>query len=62
MLKSKVLSYFDNRAVDVAKACNVSSASVSQWGDIIPEKNALKLEKLTNGALVYDASMYEKKH
>lgn len=61
MKKSEVLSFFNNRASDVAKACNVSAAAVAQWGKIIPEKNALKLEKLTNGKLVYKADLYAKR-
>ena len=58
--KAVVLAYFD-KAVNVAKVLGFSSkSSVSQWGAIIPEKQALRLEKLTRGALKYDPSLYKK--
>lgn len=60
MLKTTVLQYFNNRVTDVAEACNVSVQAVSQWGALIPEKNALKLDRNTKVKLKYDASLYSK--
>jgi len=60
MKKQAVLKYFNDRVTDVAKACNVTSGSVSQWGEIIPEKHALKLERITDGKLRYIPEFYEK--
>ena len=60
MKKEAVLKYFNNCVTDVANACRVSCASVSQWGEIIPEVNALKLERATKGKLKYESKMYEK--
>lgn len=60
MKKTAVLKYFKNCVTDVANACGISCASVSQWGEIIPEKNALKLERVTNGKLKYKESLYRK--
>lgn len=60
MHKKDVLEFFNNRAVDVAKACRVSSAAVAQWGEIIPERNALKLERATKGKLQYNPDLYKK--
>ncbi len=57
MEKNKVISYFKS-GVNTAKALNISKASVSGWGVIIPEKQALKLERLTNGKLKYDPAFY----
>lgn len=57
MRKNTVISYFKS-GVNTAKALNISKASVSGWGEIIPEKQALKLEKITNGKLQYDSSLY----
>jgi len=37
-----------------------STGSVSQWKEIIPEKQAMRLERITGGKLVYDESLYEK--
>lgn len=60
MKKKVVLKFFNNSVTEVAKACGVSCSSVSQWGEIIPEKNALKLDRLTEGKLKYRESVYRK--
>lgn len=60
MKKTDVLRYFNNRVTDVAKACGVTTPAVCQWGEVIPEKNALKLGRLTHGSLKYDPEMYVK--
>ena len=57
MRKDTVISYFKS-GVNTARILNISKASVSGWGAIIPEKQALKLEKFTNGKLKYDHSLY----
>lgn len=57
MKKNTVISYFKS-GVKTAKALNISKASVSGWGEIIPEKQALKLEKITHGKLKYDPAFY----
>lgn len=60
MKKQDVLKFYNNRVTDVANACGVSSPSVSQWREIIPERVALKLEKITRGKLRYDERYYKK--
>jgi len=60
MQKHHVIEFFDGKQINVAKALNVSKGAVSQWGRIIPEPQAMKLERLTGGALVYDPGLYEK--
>jgi len=60
MNKKDVIKHF-GRAKEVCAALGLSSGSVSQWGAIIPEKQALRIEKLTNGDLKYDPSLYAKK-
>ncbi|TBR42181.1 hypothetical protein CBF23_007810 [Marinomonas agarivorans] len=60
MKKTEVLRYFGTQ-VKLANALGISQASISNWGDIIPEKQALRLEKVTQGALKYDVSFYERK-
>jgi hypothetical protein len=62
MLKQTVVDYFDKKPSALAKALGVAPASVSDWGDVIPEKRAFQLERLTDGALKYDASLYMPKH
>ena len=59
MFKTEVVRFFKTQA-GVAEFLGVSQASVSKWRYIIPEKQALRIEKLTKGALEYDASLYAK--
>ncbi|EDC5754092.1 hypothetical protein GAT45_18775, partial [Salmonella enterica] len=35
-----------------------SDQSISAWREIIPERAAFKLERITEGSLRYDASLY----
>jgi DNA-binding transcriptional regulator YdaS (Cro superfamily) len=57
MKKSQAINYFGG-VVKLAATLTVSHSSVSQWGEVIPEKQALKLERITNGKLKYDPSLY----
>lgn len=57
MKKSEVVNYFGG-VCNVARAIGIKHPSVSEWGEIIPERAALKLEKLTCGKLKYDSSLY----
>lgn len=57
MNKSEATAFFNTQR-EIALLLGVTEQAVSQWGDIIPEGAALKLEKLTNGKLKYDASLY----
>lgn len=57
MKKSVALKHFGG-VVKLAEALTVSHSSVSQWGEIIPEKQALRLDWLTNGKLKYDPAFY----
>jgi hypothetical protein len=59
MNKQKVLDHLGTQ-LSVANTLNIKQASVSKWNDVIPEKQALRIEKLTNGALKYDPSFYTK--
>ncbi|BCL70549.1 Regulatory protein cro [Vibrio nigripulchritudo SFn27] len=59
MYKSEAVDHFGN-ALTLAKALKITSGAISLWGEIIPEKQALKLDRLTKGSLKYDPSLYEK--
>lgn len=59
MYKKTVIDYFGTQR-SVAKALGISDAAVSQWKDIIPEKDAYRLEIVTAGALKYDDAAYRK--
>jgi len=59
MYKQKVLDHYGTQ-LNVATVLSIKQASVSKWGDVIPEKQALRIEKLTDGALKYDPVLYTK--
>ena len=59
MLKSDVKKYYGS-FVPAAQALGVSPSAISQWGDVIPEKQAYRLENLTRGKLSVDLSLYSK--
>ena len=59
MKKVDVINFFSG-VCNVAKTLGITHPSVSEWGEVIPEGAALKLEKLTNGELKNDASFYPK--
>ncbi|MFM2482768.1 Cro/CI family transcriptional regulator [Celerinatantimonas sp. YJH-8] len=42
----------------VADLLGISHSAVSQWGELIPEKQALRLHMLTHGKLSYDPALY----
>ena len=59
MLKKDVVKFFTSQT-RLSKALGFkSTGAVSQWGEVIPEKQALRLEKITEGALRYDPELYE---
>ncbi|EHD22098.1 MULTISPECIES: Cro/CI family transcriptional regulator [Brenneria] len=58
MLKIEAVNFFGSKT-KLAEAAGVSQASVSRWGDVIPERRAARLERITNGALKYDPALYQ---
>lgn len=58
MEKSSVVDFYGTQRA-VALALGVSFQAVSNWGLIIPKGAALELEKITNGALKCDLSLYQ---
>lgn len=60
MYKKDVLAHYNHRQVNVARAIGISHAAVWAWGDIIPERMAYRLERITGGTLKVDPSLYEK--
>ena len=59
MRKDQVIEHFQGKPVLVAKALKLTRSAISQWGEIVPEAQAMKLERLTGGALVYNPAVYE---
>ncbi|MEO9655933.1 Cro/CI family transcriptional regulator [Marinomonas sp.] len=61
MFKSDAIKHFKTSTA-IWSALGITSGAVSQWPELIPEKQALRLERITNGVLKYDPSLYETKH
>ena len=57
MLKTQVLKHYGSYKA-VYESLGITSGAVSQWGEVIPEKQALRLAQLTDGALVYRPALY----
>ncbi len=43
MFKQDAINYFGSKS-KLAKAAGVAPASVSVWGELVPEKNAMRLQ------------------
>lgn len=57
MKKSDVVEHFGTLE-KIAVALGISVSAVSQWGEIIPEKNAYRLQEITEGKLKVQHSLY----
>lgn len=60
MKKDDVIEHFGTLE-KVATVLGISVSAVSQWGDIIPEKNAYRLQEITEGKLKVKHSLYRNK-
>lgn len=58
MNKEMVLHFFGG-VVNTANALGIKHPAVSRWKSVIPEKQALRIEKITHGKLRYNAQLYE---
>ena len=58
MLKIDAINFFGTR-IRLAKAASVDPSAVSQWGDLVPEARAVRLQAASGGALVYDPAVYD---
>lgn len=58
MFKQDAINYFGSKS-KLAKAAGVAPASVSVWGDLVPEKNAIRLQLASEGVLQYDPEVYD---
>lgn len=61
MKKTDVIKHYGSQR-KVACELGISEQAVSLWGEIIPEKNALRLHQMTNGVLEYKETMYRQDH
>jgi len=58
MLKQDAVNHFGTQTA-LAAELGIVQPAVSQWGEVIPEKQAFRLERLTRGVLNYDEALYE---
>ncbi|ELY4882215.1 Cro/CI family transcriptional regulator [Morganella morganii] len=58
MHKKQVLAYFGGTS-KTAHILGISHSAVCQWTSVVPEKQALKIERLTNGKLKYNSALYQ---
>ena len=58
MKKSYVIEHFKGPS-RAAIVLGISQAAVSQWRDLIPEKQAMRLERITEGTLKYNPALYD---
>ena len=59
MFKKDAVQFFGSKS-KLAKAAGVTASSVSVWRDLVPEKNAMRLQIASNGTLQYDPEIYDK--
>lgn len=57
MRKADAIGHFGSGQA-VAEALGITKGAVSQWGDVVPEGSAYKLQVITGGKLRVDQSMY----
>ncbi|HBW3346619.1 Cro/CI family transcriptional regulator [Klebsiella pneumoniae] len=60
MYKQDAIKFFGTKTA-IAKTLGIAQSSVSVWGELVPEKNAMKLQIASGGALKYDPAAYEKR-
>jgi hypothetical protein len=58
MLKTDVLRHFGSITI-IAQALKISKSAISQWGEIVPEGTAYKLQVITGGQLQVKPALYE---
>lgn len=58
MYTEEVIKFFGSKTA-TAKALKISQVAVTRWGQLVPEKRALRIEKLTSGVLTYDPKLYD---
>ncbi|MBR3425116.1 MAG: hypothetical protein IKG79_03615 [Neisseriaceae bacterium] len=58
MYKQEVIAYFGNQ-ITIARKLGLTHTAIIRWKEIIPEIHAIKLERMTDGALKYDENLYK---
>ena len=50
MLKKDAIDHFGGQA-ELARALNIKTQSITDWGDCVPPLRQIQIEKITHGAL-----------
>lgn len=58
MFKQDVLIFFGG-VQKTARALNISHPAVCRWKSVIPEKQALIIDRITKGKLKYSPALYQ---
>lgn len=58
MYKKDVLNYYGT-LVKLAEILKISPSAISQWKEIIPERQAYRLQRLSNNALMVNPELYK---
>lgn len=58
MFKTEAIKFFGTR-IKLARAASVDPSAVSQWGELVPEGRAARLQAASGGALIYDPAVYD---
>ena len=59
MYKSDVIAFFKSKSA-LAKVLGITPGAISQWKEIIPEKQAYRLRDLTKGELKINRELYDR--
>ena len=59
MLKKDAIEFYDGSVSRLAEILGIDRRAVYQWGELVPERRAIKLAQITGGALIYESSVYE---
>lgn len=58
METNEAIKFFGSKS-RIARALNLSRVAITRWRGKVPKGRALELEKITNGALKCDLSVYK---
>lgn len=58
METQRVVDLYGTKAA-IARALDISQVAVTRWGNVVPKGRALELERITNGELKCDLSLYK---
>lgn len=59
MYKEDVLNYHGT-LVKLAEVLKISPSAISQWKEIIPERQAYRLQHISNNALIVNTELYKR--